>query len=90
MADYRDSVAPIVIDFMLACHVSPNPAAEVGENTWNSQAGISTRHWLRDNNLIDNDERATDRGSAWVSFICETPLPEHRWVRGELKPTGQD
>lgn len=83
-------VAPIVIEFMFACYVSTNPAAHVGEHRWDSKSGMETRVWLRDRELIDNEDRSTSRGDAWVEFICETPLPEHKWVRGELEPTDQD
>lgn len=90
MTTPRESVAPIVIEFMFACYVSTNPAAHVGEHQWSSTSGRQTHAWLRDRELIDNEDRSTSRGDAWIEFICETPLPEHKWVRGELKSIGQD
>jgi hypothetical protein len=29
--------------------------------------------------LIDMDHKSTERGKAWVDFICATPLPEQCW-----------
>lgn len=70
---------PIKISFMLACYVSPEPHRYV-LGAWDSEAGIETRQWLRDNGLIDESDRATDKGEAWVQFICDTPLPVAKWV----------
>ena len=74
-------VAPLCISMMIACYVSPDPRSEVGEGVWASQAGDEVRRWLLDNGLIDANARATERGEAWIRFICETPLPVHVWQR---------
>lgn len=72
-------VAPIAISFMLTCYVTPMPEEHVGRAQWNSLSGGETLKWLRDNGLIDQDNKATERGEAWVKFICATPLPVSRW-----------
>jgi hypothetical protein len=70
------SVPPITINFMLACWTSPVPEKVLREATWNSEAGQRTRQWLTDNGLIGGDNRATERGKAWVlESICAAPLP---------------
>jgi len=73
------SVPPMTIRFMLACFISPNPTVVLRDATWSCEAGQETRRWLRDNDLIDADHRATERGKAWVKFICATPLPIQSW-----------
>lgn len=73
---------PIHIKFMLACYCSPTPHSEL-ENQWASAAGQETLEWLREMELIDPDNRPTERGTAWVKFICATPLPEQVWVLPE-------
>ena len=77
------TLAPITIKFMLACYTTPEPGEHVGQEHWNSSAGLDARRWLADNGLIDGNDRATPRGEAWVKFICATPLPETVWVLPE-------
>jgi len=84
---HEGRTAPIVVSFMLVCYFSPNPEEELGHAHWNSGAGLETRKWLSDNGLIDAGHRATERGKAWVEFICQTPLPVVRWTLPERKPT---
>ena len=72
-------LSPLTISFMLACYYSADPEANVGDARWNSSAGVSVRMWLEQHGLIDDKNRATDRGKAWVRFICQTPLPEQAW-----------
>lgn len=82
-------MAPIHITFMLACHCSPDPEENLGHAHWNSPAGYSTREWLVNNELLEpiytdptapgNKYTVTDRGRAWVEFICSTPLPVIEW-----------
>lgn len=71
--------SPLLIHFMLACYVSPEPAAYVGGDRWHSRAGMGARSWLVDNDLVDDHYRATERGKAWVRAICDTPLPIATW-----------
>jgi hypothetical protein len=73
-------VPPIYVEFMLACYTSPNPAADVGETTWNSEAGREVRSWLLENELVDGNFKSTSKGAAWVGYICRTPLPVESWV----------
>lgn len=77
---------PIKISFMLACYVSPEPHRyTLGD--WNSEAGIETRQWLLENGLIDENNRSTEKGDAWVAFICDTPLPVAKWcMPGHMIP----
>lgn len=74
------SVPPITISFMLNCHFSTNPEEALGENHWNSPAGKETRAWLKVYGLIDENNRSTNRGAAWVNMMCQTPLPIEKWV----------
>lgn len=73
-------LTPLTIEIMLQCYCSPNPTANISERIWNSPAAKETREWLLSERLIDLEDRATDRGRAWVDFICSTPLPEMKWV----------
>ena len=82
--------APIYVSFMLAVHTSANPAAQLGQAHWSSPAGHEVREWLIDNNLMvehPGGYRATERGQAWVKFICSTPLPEAQWVLPKREET---
>lgn len=76
-------VSPLQINFMLTCYFSPDPAAELGQEHWDSLAGQEARQWMIENGLTDGKNRATERGRAWVKMICETPLPVRVWVRPE-------
>ena len=73
---------------MLACYVSPLNIGNHALGEWNSPAGITSRRWLYENGLIDGDERATDKGRAWVNHICATPLPVGSWVLPERDGDG--
>ncbi len=73
-------LAPIHIKFMIACYTSPEPMAQLSERHWNSTAGVNVREWLLQQGLIDEHNKATERGEAWVEFICKTPLPEKKWI----------
>jgi len=75
------AIAPIHISIMLACYVSPDPNGIVGAAVWTSRAGDDAKQWLLEEDLIDINSRATERGEAWVRFICETPLPIKVWQR---------
>ncbi len=75
--------SPMLIRIMLACYYSPDPENEIGLGSWTSEVGQSVREWLMARELIDDSYRATDRGKAWVEFICETPLPEAKWILPE-------
>jgi hypothetical protein len=80
-------VSPLAINIMLACYVYPDPAKEVGQ-TWFSHAGSEIRAWLIENDLIQDGDmfRATERGKAWVEFICATPVPVAQWRLPQRDP----
>lgn len=87
---YSIEVSPLTIQIMFACFCSPEPSSWFEPAQWASKAGIEVRHWLLERGLITGDDgiphgepRATDRGKAWVSFICATPLPIAHWVLPE-------
>ena len=67
--------APIIIEFMLNCYFSHSPEVNLGRHRWDSPAGRETRRWLLMQRLIDDNNRPTDRGEAWVKAICSTPIP---------------
>jgi hypothetical protein len=64
---------------MLACYYSPIPETEVGA-VWRSNSGREIRTWLRAADLINDNNRATERGKAWVRMICNTPLPVEKTI----------
>jgi len=74
------AVSPLTVWFMFACYYSKDPVAEVGATVWASFVGHDVRRWLFDNGLVDCRWQATDKGIAWVSKICATPLPIQKWV----------
>lgn len=74
------NLPPITISFMLTHYFSPCPEEHLGHDHYNSMAGQETVKWLKNNGLLDEHGNATDRGRAWVKFICSTPLPEQNWV----------
>ncbi len=77
-----EPASPLKIQIMLACYVSPNPQSIVVWSTWGSPAAKDIRNQLFDDGLIDEHERPTPRGNAWVEFLCATPLPvQSGWVR---------
>lgn len=76
-----NTVSPLCLRIMLACHVSPDPKSVISERVWNSSAGIEIRQWLLNNTLINGNYQPTPRGKAWVQFLCETPLPVATWKR---------
>ena len=69
-------LAPITIEYMLVCCYSPVPAEQIGEHRWNSIAGRQTRRWLARHGLIDEQQKATPLGHAWLERICATPIPD--------------
>jgi hypothetical protein len=69
---------PLCIEIMLACYYSTSPE-EVFGRRWNLQVIQDFRRWLIQNDLITEDHEATDRGRAWVDYICRTPLPVQTW-----------
>lgn len=73
--------SPLMINIMLACHVSHDAAANLGDRVWNSEASQVARAWLLSQGLIDPHNRSTERGRVWVEHICSTPPPVQVWVR---------
>lgn len=74
------SYAPIYIKFALAYYTSGDPKAELGLQHFTSESGSQVYQWLKRENLIDENDRATDRLEAWVRHLCNQPLPEAKWV----------
>jgi hypothetical protein len=72
-------IPPLAIIFMLVCHAYADPGYQLGQAHWNSPSGQKWRTWLMAHDLIDMDHKSTERGKAWVDFICATPLPEQCW-----------
>jgi hypothetical protein len=75
-------VTPITIVIMMACYYMADPSECVG---WNNNAGRRVRNWLAAVDLIDHNNKPTERGKAWVQFMLETPLPVAvtQWVKPE-------
>lgn len=80
MTKMINPVTPLIIRVMLACHVSSEPDRQFAVEQWGSTACEGARAWLMDNGLIDGELQATERGRAWVHFICAVPLPVAQWV----------
>lgn len=75
--------SPLLIETMLVCHCMADPADHYGSR-WNSVPAQQARVWLIANELIDAETlRSTEKGAAWVKFICDTPLPKLKWEMGE-------
>lgn len=66
---------PIVLRFLIACHIAVDPDTEIGMTQWESNAGREVREWLLDNDLVDFNYRTTPRGKAWLRLASNTPLP---------------
>jgi hypothetical protein len=88
MHEHPSSHPPFTISIMLACYVSPQNIGDHALGEWNSPAGIKSRRWLQEMGLIDEDNRSTDKGRAWVKHICATSLPISAWVLPERDDAG--
>lgn len=74
-------VSPLAVQIMIECHCSAEPGINFQRDVWLSHAGERVREWLVAEGLIEPCKfRATPRGSAWVKFLCQTPLPMQTWV----------
>lgn len=73
-------VSPLVIEIMIECATCSEPGSNIPDRMWNSEGAAHARDELRENGLIDDANAATERGRAWVDFICKTPLPVQTWV----------
>lgn len=71
--DWR--VAPIAINFLIECAATDEPGVNIWPGGWDSDAGRSTREWLKSNGLVTGAYKLTDRGQAWFEAILRTPLP---------------
>ena len=72
---------PIVIDFLIACHVTPDPEEKLRRQLWNSPAGRETLHFLRANGMIHPEKNTTTKlGREWLRRICSTPMPKERVI----------
>ena len=80
-----ECASPLQIIIMLICYYSPKPVSEIDVSRWHSQAADEIREQLRRDGLIDDSNRATERGRAWVDYICRTPLPVQSWILPERK-----
>lgn len=78
-----ECASPLQIIIMLTCYYSPEPASEVGVERWHSKAADDIREQLRKDGLIDDFNAVTERGRAWVEYICRTPLPVQSWILPE-------
>lgn len=71
----ESAVPPIAICFMIECATTAQPGINIWSGGWDSASGVKTRAWLRDNDLVDDGEKATSRGRAWLKAMQRTPLP---------------
>jgi hypothetical protein len=77
-----EPASPLKIQIMLACHLSSALEQWLPSQILSSPAGLAATHELFDEGLIDEFQMPTDKGRAWVEFICATPLPVRgKWVR---------
>jgi hypothetical protein len=87
MSIHEGAVSPFAVSLMLTCYWSPEPVTERAQE-WSTEAGVEITAWLAAQGLIDpKTYRATERGKAWVEFICATPLPVAKWTLPEREPT---
>jgi hypothetical protein len=83
MSIHEGAVSPFAVSLMLTCYWSPEPVTERAQD-WSTEAGVEINAWLVAQGLIDPKTwRATERGKAWVEFICATPLPFAKWTLPE-------
>jgi hypothetical protein len=73
-------LAPIYINFALACYTSSNPEKILGTDHWNSDAGKDVREWLLVNQLVYPNYESTEKLKAWIEHLCKQPLPEQTWA----------
>lgn len=84
-------VTPLAIEMLIhfVCTVAPWPRQ-------NAPACQEMREWFVEMGLLEvvADDRwnakATPRAHAWLDLICETPLPEQRWVDPRIEKGGED
>jgi len=76
-------MAPITINFMLACYCSREPWVNIGDKQWDSISGQETRNFLFAEGLLTENYEPTERGKVWVNMILSTPLPIMKWVAPE-------
>ena len=81
------SVSPLTIKMALAYHSSAEPEQFFPPQTWSSDPAKDARSWLCGNGLLTLSDGGnyvpTQRLTAWVGFICSTPLPVQEWVQPE-------
>ncbi len=75
-----DRVSPLTIQIAIACHSSASAKDLVGDITWESPAGREVRAWLKVNEFVNENHEGNDKLAAWVTKICETPLPFLTWT----------
>ncbi|WP_333793337.1 hypothetical protein [Hyphomicrobium sp.] len=79
-------ISPLTIQVLIECVCSDKPGSNIPESVWRDPEAHYARSLLRCHGLIDGpDYHATARGKAWLSFICQTPLPVQEWVLPERK-----
>ena len=70
--------SPLTISIMLDCYTGGR-GLNIPEKIWESSAAEESRMWLLENGLIDRENKATERGNAWVEYICNVDLPVRVW-----------
>lgn len=69
---------------MIECAISAEPGVNVPYEVWDSNPARDIRASLRSEGLIGDNNKATDKGRAWVKFICQVPIPVQQWVLPEI------
>lgn len=83
-----ERVSPLAVQIMIECHLSADPGINFHRDVWLSHAAERVRERLVAEGLIEPCKfTATARGSAWVNFICQTPLPMQTWVLPDRERT---
>ena len=78
--DEDGRMAPIKLQFLIACQVYACPSSSLGHEYWDSPAGRATRSWLLKEDLVDTASQITDRGRVFLDAIRSLPLPVSKTV----------
>lgn len=73
-------VTPLAIEMMMRFATQVD-AFSIEQRT--AEACLETRTWFTENGLIEFnqwDAPATEKGRAWLTMICATPLPKQKWI----------
>lgn len=72
-------MTPLDLNVLIECCTSVEPGCNWYPEHWDSWAAQVTRTEFRLQGVIDDNNKATEKGKAWLEFICQTPMPIQEW-----------